>query len=195
MKTVLLLCLLPLIGFSQTKTTVELDKKYDGLSLYFYKNTLRMLNQKDDKEFDELIKNIEKMRFVMINKAKSKFEKQQYGQLKKNYQGEKYEEVMSGRFDGRQFDVLLRETNGDVKGTVILASDSASLYVLDILGKVALNKVSSLFNTLDNSTDIGGKVKDFMMGDEEKKKKMKEAMEKVEEAKAEERKASKKKDN
>ncbi|MFN8888469.1 MAG: DUF4252 domain-containing protein, partial [Cyclobacteriaceae bacterium] len=108
---------------------------------------------------------------------------------------EKYEEVMSGRFDGRQFDVFLRETNGNVKGTVILASDSASLYVLDILGKVALNKVSSLFNTLDNSTDIGGKVKDFMMGDEEKKKKMKEAMEKVEEAKAEEKKATKKRDN
>jgi hypothetical protein len=102
---------------------------------------------------------------------------------------------MSGRFDGRQFDVFLRETNGNVKGTVILASDSASLYVLDILGKVALNKVSSLFNTLDNSTDIGGKVKDFMMGDEEKKKKMKEAMEKVEEAKAEEKKATKKRDN
>jgi hypothetical protein len=195
MKKILLFCLLPLIGFSQTKTTVDLDKKYDGLSLYFYKNTLRMLNQKDDKEFDELIKDIEKMRFVMINKAKSKFEKQEYGQLKKNYQAEKYEEVMSGRFDGRQFDVLLRETNGNVKGTVILASDSASLYVLDILGKVALNKVSSLFNTLDNSTDIGGKVKDFMMGDEEKKKKMKEAMEKVEEAKAEEKKATKKRDN
>lgn len=195
MKKILLFCLLPLVSFSQTKTTVDLDKKYDGLSLYFYKNTLRMLNQKDDKEFDELIKDIEKMRFVMINKAKSKFEKQEYGQLKKNYQAEKYEEVMSGRFEGRQFDVLLRETNGNVKGTVILASDSASLYVLDILGKVALNKVSSLFNTLDNSTDIGGKVKDFMMGDEEKKKKMKEAMEKVEEAKEEEKKATKKKDN
>jgi hypothetical protein len=61
MKKILLFCLLPLIGFSQTKTTVDLDKKYDGLSLYFYKNTLRMLNQKDDKEFDELIKDIEKM--------------------------------------------------------------------------------------------------------------------------------------
>jgi hypothetical protein len=154
-----------------------------------------MLNQKDDKEFDELIKDIEKMRFVMINKAKSRFEKQEYGQLKKNYQAEKYEEVMSGRFDGRQFDVLLRETNGNVKGTVILASDSASLYVLDILGKVALNKVSSLFNTIDGSTDIGGKMRDFMTGDDEKKRKIKEAMEKVEEAKAEEKKASKKKDN
>jgi hypothetical protein len=192
MKTVLLLCLLPIIGFSQTKTTVDLDKKYDGLSLYFYKNTLRMLNQKDDKEFDELIKDIEKMRFVMINKAKSKFEKQEYGQLKKNYQGEKYEEVMSGRFDGRQFDVLLRETDGNVKGTVILASDSASLYVLDILGKVALNKVSSLFNMLDNSTDIGSKVKDFMISDEDKKKEIDEA---IKEAKEEEKKATKKKNN
>ncbi len=192
MKTVLLLCLLPFIGFSQTKTTVDLDKKYDGLSLYFYKNTLRMLNQKDDKEFDELIKDIEKMRFVMINKAKSKFEKQEYGQLKKNYQGEKYEEVMSGRFDGRQFDVLLRETDGNVKGTVILASDSASLYVLDILGKVALNKVSSLFKTLDSSTDIGRKVKDFMISDEDK---MKEIDEAIKEAKEEEKKATKKKNN
>lgn len=195
MKKILLLCLLPFIGFSQTQTTVELDKKYDGLSLYFYKNTLRMLNQKDDKEFDELIKDIEKMRFVMINKAKEKFEKKEYGQLKKNYQAESYEEVMSGRFDGRQFDVLLRETNGNVKGTVILASDSASLYVLDILGKVALNKVSSLFNTLDGSTDIGNKVKDFMTSDEDKKKRMEEAMEKVEEAKAQEKKAAKKKSN
>jgi len=195
MKIVLLLCLLPFIGFSQTKTTVDLDKKYEGLSLYFYKNTLRMLNQKDDKEFDELIKDIEKMRFLMINKSKEKLEKKEYAQLKKNYQSEKYEEVMTGRFDGRQFDVLLRETNGDVKGTVILASDSASLYVLDILGKVALNKVSSLFNMLDNSTDIGGKVKDFMTSDEEKKKKMEKALEKVEEAKAEEKKATKKKSN
>ncbi len=192
MKPLLLLCLIPFIGFSQTKTTVELDKKYDGLSLYFYKNTLRMLNQKDDKEFDELIKDIEKMRFIMINKAKSKFEKQEYGQLKKNYQGEKYEEVMSGRFDGRQFDVLLRETDGNVKGTVILASDSASLYVLDILGKVALNKVSSLFKTLDSSTDIGNKVKDFMISDEEKKKEIDKA---IKEAKEEEKKATKKKNN
>lgn len=153
-----------------------------------------MLNQKDDKEFDELIRDIEKMRFVMINKPKSKFEKQEYIQLKKNYQAERYEEVMSGRFDGRQFDVLLRETNGNVKGTIILANDSASLYVLDILGKVALNRVSLLFNTIDGSTDIGGKMRDFMTGDDEKKRKIKEVMEKVEEAKAEEKKAFKKKE-
>jgi hypothetical protein len=126
MKTLLLLCFFSIGGFAQTKTTVELDKKYEGLSLYFYKNTLKMLNQKDDKDFDELIKDIEKMRFVMVNTAKEKFEKKDYVQLKKNYQTESYEEVMTGRFDGRNFDVLVREVNGSVKGTIILASDSAS---------------------------------------------------------------------
>ena len=37
-------------------------------SLYFYQNTLRMLNQTENKEFDELIKDIEKMKFLMIEK-------------------------------------------------------------------------------------------------------------------------------
>ena len=170
MKTLLFLCLIPFVGHAQTKTTVELDKKYEGMSLYFYKNTLKMLNQADDKNFDELIKDIEKMRFVMVNKEKQKFSLSDLKVLKKSYLGEGYEPVMTSRFEGRNFDVFLREAGGTVKGTVILASDSASLYVLDVLGKVALNKVGSLFNTLDGSTDIGKKIKEFATGGKDKKK-------------------------
>jgi len=57
-----------LSAHAQTKTTELLDAKHDGTSLYFYKNTLRMLNQKEDKDFDDMIKDIEKIRFVMIDK-------------------------------------------------------------------------------------------------------------------------------
>jgi hypothetical protein len=170
MKTLLtFLFLIPIALSAQTQTTIALDKKYEGMSLYFYKNTLKMLNQKDDKNFDELIKDIEKMRFVMINKEKEKFAKTEYATLKNSYQSEKYDEVMTGRFDGRNFDVFVKEVNGSVKGTVILASDSSNLYVLDILGKVALNKATSLFNTLDSSTDIGKKIRDFATGDKDEK--------------------------
>src|SRR6266513_6404650 len=80
---------------AQTNTTQELDKKYEGLSLYFYKNTLRMLNQTDNKEFDELIKDIEKMKFLMINKSKSSFADAEYKKLKNGYQSESYEEMMT----------------------------------------------------------------------------------------------------
>jgi hypothetical protein len=156
---------------AQTKTTEELDKKYEGLSLYFYKNTLRMLNQSDNKDFDELIKDIEKMKFLMIDKTKSKFADTDYKKLKSGYQAESYEEMMTSRFQGKYFDVYIRQADGRVKGTVIMASDSSNLYVLDIIGRVALDKATALFSTLNQSTDIGQRVKDFVSSDDKGKDK------------------------
>ena len=159
------------LAVGQTKTTTALDEKYEGLSLYFYKNTLRMLNQTDDKEFDELIKDIEKMKFLMIDKNESKFSKEDYSKLLAGYKSESYEEMMTSRFEGRNFDVYLREKDGDVKGTVVLANDSSSLFVLDIIGKIALDKAPALFKTIDGSTDIGKKIKDFTGRNEKDDKK------------------------
>src|SRR5579859_1587684 len=167
------LILLSRVLNAQTKTTEELDKKSDGLSLYFYKNTLRMLNQTDNKDFDELIKDIEKMKFLMIDRVKSKFTDSDYNKLKTAYQSESYEEMMTSRFQGKNFDVYIRQDNGRVKGTVIMASDSSNLYVLDILGRVALDKATALFSTLNSSTDIGQRMKDFVSSDDKSKNKKK----------------------
>lgn len=158
------------LAVAQTKTTQALDEKYDGLTLYFYKNTLRMLNQTENKEFDEMIKDIEKMKFVMINKESDKFTQADYNKLTTGYKSEQYEELMTSRFDGKNFDVLLRESDGRVKGTIVLARDSANLYVLDILGRVQPDKVGALFKTINESTDIGEKIKEFV-GDGDKKQK------------------------
>jgi hypothetical protein len=174
MRLLILLLALPLFVSAQTKTTEDLDKKYEGLSLYFYKNTLRMLNQSDNKDFDELIKDIEKMKFLMIDKAKNKFEDADYKKLKSSYGAEQYEEMMTSRFQGKNFDVYIKQDDGRVKGTVIIASDSSNLYVLDILGRVALDKATSLFSTLNQSTDIGQRVKDFVSSDNKPKDKKKE---------------------
>ncbi|MEJ0056880.1 MAG: hypothetical protein WDN75_15230 [Bacteroidota bacterium] len=57
--------------WAQAKTTEALQSRFDNsLSLYFYKNTLRMLNQSDNKDFDEMIRNIEKLKFLMVNKVR-----------------------------------------------------------------------------------------------------------------------------
>src|ERR1043166_2874034 len=161
-------------AFAQSTTTNDLDKKYEGLSLYFYKNTLKMFNQQDNKEFDEMVKDIEKMKFLLIDKNKSAFAQADYKNLLKSYQGEKYEEMMTSRYKGKNLDVYIKQDNGRVKGTVILVNDSSSLYVLDILGRVALDKATTLFKTLDESTDIGKKIKDFTSDDDKKKAKKKE---------------------
>src|SRR6476619_5046763 len=107
--TVLTLFVFCSADFAQTKTTDDLDKQFEeGLSLYFYKNTLRMLNQSDNKDFDELIKDIEKMKFLMIDKSKSKFVDADYKKLKSSYGSEQYEEMMTSRFQGKNFDVYIR---------------------------------------------------------------------------------------
>lgn len=156
-----------LVGFNfqaigQTETTIALNKRFDdALTLYFYKNTLRMLNQSENKEFDDLIKDIEKMKFLVIDKTSDRFGSADYKKLTTDYKGEDYEEIMTSRFDGKNFDVLLNERNGTTKGMVVLVNDSSSLYVLDILGKVELNKVTKLFREIDNSAEIGKMIKAF----------------------------------
>src|SRR4051812_24041866 len=105
---------------AQTKTTEKLDEKHDGTTLYFYKNTLRMLNQKEDKDFDEMIKDIEKIRFVIVDRLGDKFSSSDYNKLKSDYTKEQYESIMTGRYEGKNLDVFVREMNGSVKGTVIV---------------------------------------------------------------------------
>jgi hypothetical protein len=167
-------CLTCLAGraSAQSKTTQNLDERYEGLSLYFYKNTLRMLNQKDDPDFDALIRNIEKMKFLMIDKTSSQFGNTEYKKLVGAYQGEAFEPVMTSRHQGRNFDIYVKDKANSPLSTVVLVNDSTSLFVLDMVGTIDVSKASSLFSSLDGSTDIGKKIKNFMEkkeGEKEKK--------------------------
>jgi hypothetical protein len=143
---------------AQSKTTEALAKKYDAQSFFFYNNTLRMLNQAEDPAFDDIIKDIEKMKFLMIKKnAKSVA----YKQVVSDYKAEAFEEVMTSRHEGKNFDVFLKEKDKKTTGMLVLINDSSNLFVLDIVGSIALNKITSLYNTLDKSADFGKKIHDF----------------------------------
>jgi hypothetical protein len=109
------------------------------------------------------------MKFLVIDKPMD-FGKSDYKKLVSGYMGENYEEIMSSRFDGKTFDVLLKEKNGSTKGMIVLANDSTNLYVLDILGKVELNKVTKLFSTIDDSAEIGKMIKAFSDDSESRSK-------------------------
>lgn len=142
----------------QSKTTENLQKKYsESQAFFFYNNTLRMVNLTEDKEFDELIKDIEKMKFLMIKK--DGFEKADYKKLITDYKSESFEEMMTSRHDGKNFDVYMKD--GKSKGMVVTVNDDENLYVLDIVGTIPLNKVTKLFSTIDSSADIGKRIRDF----------------------------------
>lgn len=164
-KNLLVVCMIlitPLLLPAQSSTTEALHKKHTGaLALFFYNNTLRMLNQSEDKEFDELIRDIEKMKFLMIRKNEANFGDNDFKKLVSDYKAEAFEEIMTSRHEGKNFDVYLKEKDGKTKGMLVLINDSTNLYVLDILGRIALDKVTKLYSTLDESADIGRKIKAF----------------------------------
>jgi hypothetical protein len=158
-------------SLAQTKTTNDLHKKFDdAFALFFYNSTLKMLNQTEDKEFDELIKDIEKMKFLMIDKVAKNFSTKDYAGLIKGYKSEDYESMMTARSNGKNFDLYIREDNDRVKGTVILVNDSSQLYILDIVGRVQPNQMTKFFSTLDENSDIAQKLKAFAGSGDDKKK-------------------------
>ena len=143
---------------AQSKTTEALAKKYEeSLSLFFYNNTLRMINQSEDKELDELIKDIEKMKFLTI--SKDQLNGSDYKKLVSDYKAESFEEMMTSRHEGKNFDVYMKD--GNSKGMVVTVRDDNNLYVLDIVGSIPLNKVTKFFTTIDESSEIGKKIRDF----------------------------------
>jgi len=150
-------------ALAQSKTTETLQKDFDtSLALFFYKNTLRMLNQTENKEFDEMVKDIEKMKFLMVDKSSRGFGKQEYQKLLGDYQAEDYEEIMTSRYQGKNFDIYIRDKKGSKLGTVVLVNDSTNLFVLDIVGKIDVTKAGALFSTLDSNTDIGKQIRGFV---------------------------------
>ncbi len=127
-----------------------------------------MLNQNEDKDFDEIIKDIEKMKFLMIKKDETNFSGIDFKKLVSDYKSESFDGIMTSRHEGKNFDVFLRENGGKTQGMLVLINDSTNLYILDIQGRIALDKVTKLYNTLDKSADIGRKIKAFT-GDDQKK--------------------------
>lgn len=171
-KILFALCMLVAGAVSaQTQTTNDLASNYASRTFFLYNNTLRMINQSGDQAFDELIKDIEKMKIVWINKTEKNFGVNQYKKLVNSYKAEKFEEIMSSKVEGKSFNAYIKEEKGDTKGIVVTVDDSENVYVLDIVGKVALNKITSLFSTLNDSSDIGAKIKNMMDKDKGEKKK------------------------
>jgi hypothetical protein len=152
---------------AQSKTTEALEKKYNAMAFFFYNNTLRMLNQQEDKAFDELIRNIEKMKFLMIKKTAETMNAESYKKVVGDYKSESFEEIMTSRLDGKNFDIFVKEKDNKTKAMLVLVNDEKNLYVLDIIGSIALNKVTELYKTIDSSSDIGKRIREFATGDDD----------------------------
>lgn len=68
---------------------------------------------------------------------------------------------MTSRYQGKSFDIYMKDKKGSSLGTVVIVNDSTNMYVLDIIGTIDVSKASSLFSAIDSSSDIGQQIKNF----------------------------------
>lgn len=148
---VITLFALSLPGMAQSKTTRAFSEKYDNaFTLFFYNNTLKMLNQENNAEFEALIKDIDKMKFIRVSKKEHDFSDEDFKQIIADYHEENFEDLMTMRHEGMNINVFIQEDDGVTTGLVLLMNDSETFSILDIKGKVPLNQLATLISKVQD---------------------------------------------
>ena len=141
----LLLTMLPILSFGQSDTMRKWHDKYeDAFTLFFYQSTLNMLNMENNEEFQDIIKDIDKMKLITINKSENTFTSEDYKELVSDYKGEEFEELMSMRQKEANINAYIKEKNGITKGIAVLIHSDSTMTIIDLKGSVPLNKIGQL---------------------------------------------------
>lgn len=150
-KLILPLLLISFWGYSQSRTTQDFhDDHENAFVLFFYSNTLKMLNQDNNAEFEELIKDIDKMKFLRVNKAAEGLDDGDFKGLKEDYYDDDFEDLMTMRHEGMNVNVYIKEDDGVTEGIVMLMQDDESISILDIKGAVPIGKMANLISRVQD---------------------------------------------
>lgn len=149
--SIMVLLMLQSTSYAQSETTQAFSEKYDdAFTLFFYNNTLQMLNQENNAEFEALIKDIDKMKFIRVSKKENKLTDVDFKKMVDNYHDEDFEDLMTMSHEGMNINVYIKESSGVTTGLVLLMNDPESFSILDIKGKVPLNKLASLISKVQD---------------------------------------------
>lgn len=147
----LIIALLPLFSIAQSKTTKMVEEKYSNVfKLFFYNNTLEMLNQTNNEEFALLIKDIDKMKFLRIGRAEQNITNSDIADLISEYHDEDFEDLMTMRHEGMNVNIYIKEDDGVTEGLIFLMTDEENLSILDVKGAVPLQQVATLLSKMQD---------------------------------------------
>ena len=108
-------------SFAQSEVTRNLKDTYkDAFKLFFYHNTLEMLASESE-ELKELIKDIDKVMVLRIDKEKDKITNTKH--LKGEYLEDGFTELMSIKQKEMKLDIMLKETKDKTEGIVMVINE------------------------------------------------------------------------
>ena len=136
--------------FSQSKSIEKFRKTYqEDQNVFFYSSTLNMLNMEDLPDFEDIIKDIEKIAVLIYKKENQKFTAKELDQLIKNLEKEKYVELMIINDKGNKINLYKKDKRGRTTGFAAFVDNRESLVLIDVKGSIDFKKFMELKNQID----------------------------------------------
>ena len=162
------------LGNAQSKILQELkDSNSVQLGFYFTPSTLRMLNIQKDPAYDEMIKGVEKLKFLIMEP--DKFSTTTYFETADKLRTEEnYEEYIVWDGNGDELQVFGKPETKEMVG---LANFQDQMYIFDLKGTIDLTKIPDIYEkaiTQDSTALNGFNIIYDMIKDDERDRKNRE---------------------
>ena len=136
--------------FSQSRSIEKFRKAYqEDENVFFYSSTLKMLNMEGLPDFEDIVKDIDKIAVLIYKKENQKFTARELYQLTKNLEKEKYVELMIINDKGNKINLYKKEKRGRTTGFAAFVDNKESLVLIDVKGSIDFKKFMELKNQID----------------------------------------------
>lgn len=135
--------------FAQGPTMRELSEEYpEAFKMMFYHSTLNMLNMEDDEDFARVIKDIDRIKLLRVDKDKFIFKADDLKELRETLADRGYEELMMVTSKESRISVFIQEDGDDIEGFFLYMDEDEAFTAIDVRGYIALNDIGMLVETL-----------------------------------------------
>ena len=130
------------------------DEFPDARVLMFYHSTLNMLNLEDDPEFAEMIRDIEKIKVLIVEKSSSDDKNEAVTELKLDLGKYDFEELMTINSKDYDIGVYINDDDGDIDGFFFIMNEEDSLIAVDLVGSMPVSDVGMLIDKMKQANDF-----------------------------------------
>ena len=156
MKHLLLIFLvIPTLLLGQSKVMRNLADEFpEARALVFYYSSLNMLNIEEDPEFAEMIKDIEKIKVLIVEKESTEVSEKVIPGLKAELTNYKFEELMTVRNKDYDIGVYIKEDDSDIEGFFFIMNEEENLIAVDLVGSMPVGDVGMLIDKIKQANDF-----------------------------------------
>jgi hypothetical protein len=135
---------------AQSKSIERFRKLHkEDQNVFFYSSTIKMLNNENEPEFADLIKDIDKVMVLLYEKEKQKFNTQDIIELKNNLQKEKYVPLLIINENNNTINLYKRDRKEKTVGFSAIVDNKESLVIIDVKGSIDFKKFMEFKNKID----------------------------------------------